>query len=147
LNIANGRISSNNISIIGNGVDIDAAGSMAIAGQGNLDYNGNAHITAEKNALTNVLAGLSGASFDNGKLSFPFGLGGSFSEPRFTLKSLAGPGGKLGAVQGALGAASGKQPAQAGQQQNPAELVQGIAGLVKKKKATPAQQPATQPNK
>jgi uncharacterized protein involved in outer membrane biogenesis len=129
LDIANQRIASKKVVVIGNGVDIDASGSLAVAGEGNLDYEGIARIAAEKNALTEVLAGLSGAKLEGGKLTFPFGLGGTFQNPKFTLKS-AGGAGTLGAVGNILGAKSG-------QPQQPAGLVQGISGLFKKKKPQP----------
>jgi uncharacterized protein involved in outer membrane biogenesis len=129
LNIANQRIASKKVVIIGNGVDIDGSGSLAVAGEGNLDYEGIARIAAEKNALTEVLAGLSGAKLEGGKLTFPFALGGTFQNPKFTLKS-AGGAGRLGAVGNILGA-------KPGQAQQPADLVQGISGLFKKKKPQP----------
>ena len=38
LNIADGKIASNKVAIVGNGVDVDGAGVMAIAGEGSLAY-------------------------------------------------------------------------------------------------------------
>jgi hypothetical protein len=139
LNIANNRISSNKVAIVGNGVNVDGAGSMGMAGAGDLDYQGTASLAAGQNAVSNLLAGLSGAKMENGKLTFPFGLLGTLANPKFVLKGASAAGG-LGAVQGLLG---GQQSGQStGQTQNPADLVQGITGLFKKKK--PAQ---TQPQK
>lgn len=135
LNIANEKISSNKISIVGNGVNIDGAGSMALAGAGALDYQGIASLAAGQNGVSNLLAGLSGATVQNGKLAFPFGLLGTLASPKFILKNATASGG-LGAVQGLLGA---KQSATSGQTQTPANLVQGLSGLFKKKKK-PGQQ-------
>ncbi len=146
LNIANSTITSNKVSIVGNGTKVDGSGSMAMAGDGNLNYQGIAGIAAGPNALSNLVAGLAGAKIENGMMTFPFGLLGTLESPKFILKA-ATAAGRLGAVQGLLGAQQSGQgsTAQAGQtqQQSPADMVQGIAGLFKKKQQTP-QQPAQQ---
>jgi len=139
--IANQRITNSKVSVVGNGVDVDGSGSVTLAGEGSLEYEGVAKIVAGQTALTNVLASISGATFADGKLTFPFNLGGTLQNPKFNLKS-AGGAGKLAAIQGAL-AGGQMQGAQPGQAQQPADLVQGIAGLFKKKK--PAQQPPPAP--
>ncbi len=142
LNIANSRITSDKIAIVGNGTKVDGAGSMAMAGDGNLDYQGIASIAAGQNALSNLVAGLAGAKIENGMMTFPFGLLGTLESPKFMLRA-ATAAGQLGAVQNLLqGQQPGQGAAQQGQvqQQNPADLVQGIAGLFKKKKATTQQQ-------
>ncbi|HET7840223.1 MAG TPA: AsmA family protein [Terriglobia bacterium] len=128
-NIGGGRLTSNNISIIGNGVDIDAAGALTMAGAGSLDYLGNAKLEAGQSPVSGLLSGLTGATMENGKLKLPFGIGGTMDNPRFILKSL-GSSGQMNAIQGLMG---GQQGAQSGQQQ-PSDLVQGISGLFKKKK-------------
>jgi len=138
LNIANDRITSKKVSIVGNGVNVDAAGSMAMAGAGALDYQGTAGLTAGQNAVSDFLAGLSGAKIENGKLTFPFGLVGTLENPKFSLKTTTAAG-RLGAVQGLLRGQTTAQPGQT-QQQNPADLVQGITGLFKKKKQATQQQ-------
>jgi uncharacterized protein involved in outer membrane biogenesis len=125
--IANGRINTTKATIVGNGVDVDASGSLALAGQGSLDYQGVAKVAASQNALTSVLGGLSGATVAGGKMAFPFNLAGTLQNPKFTLKS-GGAGSRSGGSTGALGGQKGA----AGQQQ-PANLGQGIAGLFKKK--------------
>ena len=100
---------------MGNGVGIDAAGVLTLVGEGSLDYNGVAEVSAAESALTNMLAGLSGAKFAGGKLSLPFALVGTLDHPRFRLKTPAGAPGRVGA--GAV------QP----------DVVQGIMDLFKKK--------------
>jgi hypothetical protein len=62
-------------------------------------------------------------------MGFPFNLAGTLQNPKFTLKS-GGAGSQLGAVTGALGAQKGAT----GQQQQLGNAVQGITGLLKKKK-------------
>jgi AsmA protein len=126
--IANNRINTTKATIVGNGVDVDASGSLALAGEGSLDYQGVAKVAASQNALTSILGGLSGATVAGGKMAFPFNLKGTLQNPKFTLKS-GGTGSQLGAVTGALGG----QKAAARQQQQPANAAQGITGLVKKK--------------
>jgi len=128
LNIANSRITNNKINIVGNGLTADGSGSMTMAGEGSLDYKGVASIAAGANQLTNILAGLSGATISNGKLNLPFGIGGTLMAPKFNLQK---PGaGQLGALANVAGGKLGTNS----QQQNPADLVKGIAGMFKKKK-------------
>jgi uncharacterized protein involved in outer membrane biogenesis len=119
LTLANDRVTSRNIKIVGNGVGIDAAGVLALVGEGSLEYEGVAEVNASQNALTNVLAGLSGAKLVDGKLSFPFTLGGTLDQPRFRLKAPAGATGTVGA--GTV------QP----------DVVQGIMDLFKKQPRKP----------
>jgi len=114
LTLANDRLTSRNIKIVGNGVGIDAAGVLTLVGEGSLDYEGVAEVSAAENGLTNMLAGLSGAKLADGKLSFPFTLGGTLDHPRFRLKAPAGATGTVGA--GAV------QP----------DVIQGIIDLFKK---------------
>jgi uncharacterized protein involved in outer membrane biogenesis len=140
LNIAEGKITSNKVIIVGNGVDVDGAGSMALAGAGSLAYEGLAKIAAGQSPVTGLLAGLSGATFADGKLTFPFGISGTLQSPQFKLKSL-GSKGQLQGLQGLLGP-EGQQPTGAQGQQTPADLVQGLAGMFKKKQSTQQQ---TQP--
>ena len=87
--------------------------------------------------------GLSGATFADGKLTFPFGMGGSLQSPQFKLKSL-GSKGQLSGLQGLLGPKGQQGTAQEGQtqQQSPEDLVQGLAEMFKKKQTTQQQ---TQP--
>lgn len=126
-NIANNRLTSDKITILGNGVDIDGSGVLAMAGAGSLDYQGLAKLDAGESPVSNLLTGLTGATIENGKMNLPFNIGGTLENPRFRLKS---SGGQMGAVQNLMG---GKN-AQTGQQQSPSDLVQGITGLFKKKK-------------
>jgi hypothetical protein len=58
-------------------------------------------------------------------MAFPFNLGGTLQNPKFTLKP-GGAGGPLGAITGALGGRKATA-------QQPAKAVKGISGLSKKK--------------
>jgi uncharacterized protein involved in outer membrane biogenesis len=138
LNIANGRITSNKIAIVGNGVEVDGSGSMTLAGAGSLDYQGISKVASAQNPVTDMLVSYSGATYADGKLSFPFTLGGTLQAPKFSVKS-GGAGGAVGGLSGLLGSKqqTGTQPSQT--QQSPADLVKGVSGLFKKKQ--PAQQP------
>jgi uncharacterized protein involved in outer membrane biogenesis len=127
--IANNRINTTKATIVGNGVDVEGSGSLALAGEGSLDYQGVARVAASQNALTSIVGSISGATVAGGKMAFPFSLAGTLQNPKFTLKS-GGAGSQLGAITGALGGQKGAT----GQQQQPANAVQGIAGLLKKKK-------------
>ncbi len=97
LDLTDARLASRSVKVDGNGVDIDAAGAITLRGDGPLAYEGTAEVRAGQNAFTNVLAGLSGAKYANGTLSFPFILGGTLETPRFRLKPLGVPTG-AGAV-------------------------------------------------
>jgi len=134
LNIANQRLTSNKITVVGNGVEVDGSGSMTMAGAGSLDYQGTARLAAGQNLVSSLLASLAGATVADGKLSFPFTLGGTLQDPKFSVKSV----GPAGALQGLLG---GKEQQGQTQQQGPQDLVKGISGLFKKKQATPQQPP------
>jgi len=128
LNIAEGRITSHKISVVGNGVDADGSGSMTLAEEGTLDYQGVASLAAQPNQLTTLLAGIAGGAVANGKLNFPFGIGGTLNSPKFIQKgTTANRLANLGKLAGGSNAASG-------QKQNPAGVVQGILGAFKKKK-------------
>lgn len=137
LNIADQRITSNKIVVIGNGVDMDGSGSLALAGAGSLDYQGVAKLTAGQSGMSNLLAGLTGATVSGGKMTFPFTLGGTFANPHFRLKPGAG---QAGGLQNVLApgptSQSTTRSGQTQQQQNPQDLVQGLSGLFKKKQTT-----------
>jgi uncharacterized protein involved in outer membrane biogenesis len=128
-NIAGGRMTSNKVSIIGSGVDIDGSGALTMAGAGSLDYQGVAKLIAGESPVSGLLSGLTGATMQDGKLNLPFGISGTMENPRFMLKSL-GSANQMNAIQGLMG---GQQSTQSGQQ-SPSNLVQGITGLFKKKK-------------
>ena len=86
-NIANQRITTEQLHVVGNGVEITAAGSIALAGAGNVGYEGTAKVDAGNNEVGNLIASLSGATFADGKLSFPFTLTGTLENPNFRLRS------------------------------------------------------------
>ncbi len=144
LNIADGKITSEKIAIVGTGMNIDALGALALAGNGSLAYDGIARLAATQNPLANLVGGLSGATYEDGKLVFPFSVGGTPASPQFKLKSL-GSKQQLTGLHGLLGGQQATtREGQAAQPQSPEALVQGLSGLFKKKK--PAQeQPATAP--
>ena len=128
-NIGGGRLTSNKVSIIGSGVDIDGSGALTMAGAGSLDYQGVAKLVAGNSPVSGLLSGLTGATMQDGKLNLPFSIAGTMENPKFILKSL-GSSNQMNAIQGLMG---GQQSTQSGQQ-SPADLVQGISGLFKKKK-------------
>jgi uncharacterized protein involved in outer membrane biogenesis len=127
--IANNRINASKATVVGNGVDVDGSGSLALAEEGSLDCQGVAKVAASQNALTSILGGIAGATLANGKMAFPFNLAGTLQSPKFTLKP-GSAGSRLGTITGTLAGGKGA----AGQQQQPANVVQGITGLFKKKK-------------
>jgi uncharacterized protein involved in outer membrane biogenesis len=85
LELANQQISSRVIDIDGYGVDVDGAGSVSVSGSDELNYHGLAEITTREGFLTNTFARLfSGATLKDGKLQFPFRLGGTINSPVFS---------------------------------------------------------------
>ena len=117
--IADSRLTSNKIDLVGNGVDVNGSGNMTMAGEGSLDYTGEASLAASNstNPLANVLGGLTGAKIENGKMIFPFTVAGTFAKPKFGLKGGAG-----------------QSPTSPAGVQQDVNLVRGISGLFKKKK-------------
>ncbi len=124
LEIGNGRIHSNHFALNGNGVDVEMAGDVAFAGAGSLDYNGTAKIRAGQNAVSNLVAGLAGATFSNGTLAFPFELTGTSEHPRFKLRN------SLGGLN-SMSKGAGQTPLN---QENPVNMIQDLQGLFKRKK-------------
>jgi uncharacterized protein involved in outer membrane biogenesis len=84
LELADRRISSRVIDIDGYGVDVDGSGSVSVSGSNELNYRGLAEITTKEGFLTNTVARLSGASLVDGKLQFPFRIGGTIDNPIFS---------------------------------------------------------------
>jgi uncharacterized protein involved in outer membrane biogenesis len=84
LELANLRISGKAIDIDGYGVDVDGSGSVSVSGSDDLNYQGVAAITTKQGFLTNMFGRLEGAKFVDGKLSFPFRIGGTIDRPKFS---------------------------------------------------------------
>jgi uncharacterized protein involved in outer membrane biogenesis len=83
LELENRRITSKVIDIDGYGVDVDGSGTLSISGSDELDYQGVASITTKQGFLTNMFARFEGARLKDGKLSFPFHIGGTIDDPVF----------------------------------------------------------------
>jgi uncharacterized protein involved in outer membrane biogenesis len=77
------RISSKVIDIDGYGVDVDGSGSVSISGSDELNYKGVAEIVSKQGFVTNLYARLAGGTLKDGKLSFPFHIGGTIDNPVF----------------------------------------------------------------
>jgi uncharacterized protein involved in outer membrane biogenesis len=84
LELDNQRISSRVIDLDGYGVDVDGSGSVSVSGSDELNYRGLAEITTKESFFTNTVARLSGASLKDGKLQFPFRIGGTIDSPVFS---------------------------------------------------------------
>ena len=84
LELADQRISSRVIDIDGYGVDVDGSGSVSVSGSDELNYRGLAEITTKESFFTNTVARLSGATLKDGKLQFPFRIGGTIDSPIFS---------------------------------------------------------------
>jgi len=84
LELADQRISSRVIDLDGYGVDVDGSGSVSVSGSDELNYRGLAEITTKEGFVTNTVARLSGATLKDGKLQFPFRIGGTIDSPVFS---------------------------------------------------------------
>ena len=84
LELANQQISSRVIDIDGYGVDVDGSGTVSVSGSDELNYHGLAEITTKEGFFTNTIARLSGAALVDGKLQFPFRIGGTIDNPVFS---------------------------------------------------------------
>jgi uncharacterized protein involved in outer membrane biogenesis len=84
LELANQQISSKAIDIDGYGVDVDGSGSVSVSGSDELNYQGVAAITTKQGFVTNMFGRLEGAKLVDGKLSFPFRIGGTIDSPKFS---------------------------------------------------------------
>src|SRR5690348_6906425 len=84
LELDNQRISSKVIDLDGYGVDVDGSGSVSVSGSDELNYRGLAEITTKESFFTNTVARLSGATLKDGKLQFPFRIGGTIDNPVFS---------------------------------------------------------------
>ncbi len=125
LNLANQRLMSKNVTVVSNDLNVDAAGETNLAQSNQINYAGTAVVPARQGGLTNLVSQISGATFANGKLSFPFDLHGTLDDPQFSLKT-----GK-GILEGLSAPASGsKQGAQ------PANTLQNLFNMFQKKKST-----------
>lgn len=133
LNIANGRIASRKITVLGNGVAADGVGSMSLAGAGSLDYQGVAKLASRQAGVSNLLSALAGAQESNGQLSFPFTIGGTLDNPAFALRS-GGASVRAGAIQQLINGQAGGANSTQGQTSNP---LGALSGLFKKKKPNP----------
>ena len=83
LELDHDRISSKVIDVDGYGVDVDGSGSMSITGSDELNYQGVAEIISKQGFVTNLFARLAGGTLKDGKLSFPFHVGGTIDDPVF----------------------------------------------------------------
>jgi uncharacterized protein involved in outer membrane biogenesis len=123
LNLANQQLASRQIKIVSNDLNVNASGMLDIAKSNLMNYAGTAIVPARQSGLTDLVANISGATFANGKLSFPFDLNGTLDNPRFSLK-----GGK------ALGGLAA--PARGGAQGSPAgNTIQNLMNMFQKKKS------------
>lgn len=77
------RITSKVIDIDGHGVDLDGSGSVSLSGSDELNYQGVAEIVSQQGFVTNLAARLAGGTLKDGKLSFPFHIGGTIDNPVF----------------------------------------------------------------
>ncbi|HUI40573.1 MAG TPA: AsmA family protein [Terriglobia bacterium] len=88
LEIGGGEIRSRQVQILGNGVDVDASGALALAGAGRLDYTGVSKINARTTGFTGLIASALGSKMSaDGTVNLPFTLTGTLDRPHFGVKN------------------------------------------------------------
>jgi uncharacterized protein involved in outer membrane biogenesis len=85
MNLANRRISSHQINVDFYGIDVRCSGSLGVTGGGGLDYSGVASVLNTQGFFTNMMARMSGAKLEKGKLSFPIRIEGTLQNPKFSV--------------------------------------------------------------
>ena len=85
MNLANGRIYSHQINIDFYGIDVECSGSLGVTGGEGMDYKGVASVLNSQGFFTNMMARMSGAELEKGKLSFPIRVGGTLQNPKFSV--------------------------------------------------------------
>ena len=85
MNLANGRIFSHQIDIAFYGIDVRCSGSLGVMNGEGLDYEGVASVLNSQGFFTNLMARMSGAKLEKGKLSFPIRIGGTLQNPKLSL--------------------------------------------------------------
>lgn len=125
MNLAHQQLANHHITIVSNDLNVDASGVLDLAKGNQINYTGTAVVPARQGGLTNVVAGFSGATFSNGKLSFPFAMGGTLDNPKFSLKTGKGILGGMSAPS-----AGGKQGS------SPGNTIQNLFNMFQKKKST-----------
>jgi hypothetical protein len=87
LTLANQRIASREVKIVGYGVDVRGSGTLTLGGSEGLDYHGVAEILTQQGFLKNLFSRLSGITVKDGKMSFPVVVRGTVSSPIFARES------------------------------------------------------------
>jgi uncharacterized protein involved in outer membrane biogenesis len=85
MSLASRRISSHQIDIAFYGFDLQCSGSLGVTGGGGLDYRGVANVDNGQGFFTNMMARMSGAKLEKGKLSFPIRIEGTLQSPKFSV--------------------------------------------------------------
>ena len=84
LELADLRIIGKKIDIDGYGVAIDGSGTVSVDGYDEVNCQGVAQITSPQGFFTTTFARFAGGKLQNGKLSFPFQIGGTIANPSFS---------------------------------------------------------------
>lgn len=126
LNLAHQQLASHHITIASNDLNVDASGVLDLARSNQMNYTGTALVPARQGGLTNLVSQISGATFSNGNLSFPFELHGTLDKPKFSLKT----------GKGILGGLSTTPPSGGKQGATPANTIQNLFNMFQKKKST-----------
>lgn len=150
IKIGRSRVTSEKIAIEADGLKLEGRGYFTAAGKGSLNYEGVARLAVSQQNFGSLMATLTGASFADGNLIFPFTITGTFEEPRFRRKrtaparSTTPASGQESSQDASNLTSTDPQSTQVAPQQPAAptaeDLVRGLTGLFGRKKQ-PAEQP------
>jgi uncharacterized protein involved in outer membrane biogenesis len=121
--LADGLARLDSVLVHGNGYDMAGAGTIEVSGAQRVNCAGSVQLAAGQNPLSQILAGLSGAAWSNGKLSLPFTLTGTVNHPLFGLRNAAGQS-PLGLIMQGVNSGRTAKPA-------PGNVLQQMMGIFK----------------
>jgi uncharacterized protein involved in outer membrane biogenesis len=88
--LANGVITVPNLRVLGEGATLDSSGTVDLARDDRLDFQGRVDMAARRNLLSNLLASISHGTFQGGKIKIPFTVSGTAEKPVLGLRVGAG---------------------------------------------------------
>jgi uncharacterized protein involved in outer membrane biogenesis len=84
--LAAGVITVTKLHIVDQGAVVDSSGTVDLARDGRLDLQGDLRMPARQNALSDLLAGITGGQFHGDTIDVPFVVGGTAKKPALGLK-------------------------------------------------------------
>jgi uncharacterized protein involved in outer membrane biogenesis len=87
--LAAGVVTVTKLHIVDQGAVVDSSGTVDLSRDDRLDFQGVLRMTAHRNELSNLLAGITGGHFQGSRIDVPFVLTGTVKKPALGLKTTA----------------------------------------------------------